>query len=38
MIIGQAIAELAITFTLHFSGAKLMGYVMLNEDEANARF
>jgi Ca2+-transporting ATPase len=34
MIIGQAIAQLAITFTLHFCGAKLMGYNMSNEDKA----
>ncbi len=34
MIIGQAIAQLAITFTLHFGGSKLMGYDMSNEDEA----
>ncbi|KAJ4286014.1 plasma membrane calcium [Collariella sp. IMI 366227] len=34
MIIGQAIAQLAITFVLHFGGAKLLGYNMQDEHEA----
>lgn len=36
MIIGQAIAQLAITFTLHFGGAKLLGYDMSNEHDEKA--
>jgi Ca2+-transporting ATPase len=33
MIIGQAIAQLAITFVLHFAGARLLGYDVLNADQ-----
>ena len=32
MIIGQAIAQLAITFVLHFAGATLLGYDVANVD------
>jgi Ca2+-transporting ATPase len=33
MIIGQAIAQLAITFVLHFAGARLLGYDVTNADQ-----
>ena len=36
MILGQAICQLAIAFTLHFGGSKLLGYDMNNKEEAKS--
>jgi Ca2+-transporting ATPase len=33
MIVGQAICQLAIAFTLHFGGSRLLGYDLTNESE-----